>query len=263
MATAWPVLRIAAGTMGLLVLLLTAAVHLVPAIRYEVQVRRRADHDYRAARGTQHLRQLRTSLEALETSIVARRSRIASSRQQLDAARAKRSRELRSTLSRHLAEEQLTDVPGIGSELSARIIAICFRGNLRDLRRADSVPGVGPTRQQAIVRWVSLMERRLPNLLAGDFPGKQQIVTKYSKQELALTERMRQEEKALDRERSLQDKAATAATQLEVVGPSHFREALRKRGPSSPVPPQYLTGVYSPWEPMPDWFEDLLKEHVR
>jgi hypothetical protein len=109
--------------------------------------------------------------------------------------------------------------------------------------------------------WVSKMEHAFPNLLVGDFPGKEQIAAKYTEHELGVEKKIGQEQEALNREVALHSRAADAMVQLEGIRPSHFRDALRRRGRHSPVPQRYLTGVYAPWEPMPDWFEDLFKEY--
>ena len=132
---------------------------------YRSRVRKQARYDYRAACGTQHLYQLRALFAKLQKSMRARKARIREVEQHLERLLLKRSRELRSALSRHLVEVRLTEIRGIGPQLSRRIIQVCFRGNLRDLRFAYRVRGIGPTLQQAISAWIRTMEEEFPRLL--------------------------------------------------------------------------------------------------
>jgi hypothetical protein len=230
-------------------------------IKYDSRIRRRAQHDYRTARGTQHLRQLRTSLSTLRDSLRARQAKIQNLEKQLELLGRKRSAELHTTLSEHLLNERLTEVPGIGPMLNRRIIQYCFRGNLRDLRSASRIRGVGPSRQRAIMAWVHAREREFPRLLARDFPGKQHILSKYAEQERSLQETLKSERTTLGDEKRLHETALAVALRFRKAKPAHFRRALRRNSPKSPVPAWYFVGVYPPWEPMPEWFETLLSKY--
>ncbi len=244
-----------------LVLFCIATYLLLLEITYKSRVHRRAQHDYRTARGTQHLRQLRASLSTLRDSLRARQAKIQDIEKQLEVLRRKRSAELNATLSKYLVNERLTEVPGIGPKLSRRIVQSCFRGNLRDLRFADRVVGVGPARKRDIMAWVYAKEREFPHLLAQGFPGKRRLVDAYAGQERSLQEMAELERTALDDEKTLYEKAHAAALRLQKVKPVHFRKALQRNSPKSPAPAWYLEGVHPPWEPMPEWFETLLKKY--
>ncbi len=266
MASEWWVSAFGAVTVlclaGLsLVLFCTSAYLFLLEITYKSRVRRRARNDYRTARGTQHLGQLRVSLSALRSSMRTRQAQIQNIERQLDLLKRKRSEELQAALNHYLVEKRLTEIQGIGPQLSRRIIQYCFRGNLRDLRFARRVPGVGPARQQAIMAWVQAKEREFPRLLRGDFPGKQRIVDAHAGQEQSLQEAAELERKALGHEKSLHKKARAATLRFQTVKLAHFRKALRRNSPESPVPAWYFEGVYPPWEPMPEWFETLLREY--
>lgn len=255
------------GLAGLAILVSTLALlgllvlWLLPRIAEEAEIRRRARHDYRTARGTQHLQVLLQSLTVLGDRIRARTARAQGLDRRLEVVRSTRAKELRAALSRHLVENHLTDVPRIGPKLSRRIIRSCFRGDLRDLRYASSVPGVGPTLQRAIMGWVYRTEQELPHLLVQEFPGKQPILARYAEEERPLAAMAKQEAEFLSRERELRDTAQTVAARLQKVRPAHFRRALRQGSPPSPVPLQYFQGVYPPWEPVPEWFKALLEEY--
>jgi hypothetical protein len=230
-------------------------------VRHESRIRKRARHDYRTARGTQHLRLLRTSLSTLQDSSRARQSRISNLERQLETLRRKRSADLETALSRYLVNERLTEVPGIGPRLSRRIIQYCFRNSLRDLRFASRVQGVGPSRQQAIMAWASAREREFPRLLAQDFPGKQYTLGKYSAQVKSLQDALESERRAFADEKLLHEEARAAVSRLRRVKSSHFRKALRRGDRESPIATWYFEGVYPPWESMPEWFETLLSKY--
>ena len=184
-------------SIGLAALITAAILLLLPKITYDIDVRRRARRDYRAARGTQHLRQLRTSVTALEHSMAARHRRIEAAVTQLDAADTKRAAELRTALSTHLVNTRLTEVPGIGLRLSRRIVNSCFQGSLRDLRFADRVSGVGPAKGHAIMQWAYAVENDFPRLLKNDFPGRDFVEQRHARQTQALHTKLGRERRAL------------------------------------------------------------------
>ncbi len=245
----------------LLVLLSLGAYHLLIGIRRESRIHRRAQQDYRAARGTQHFRQLCVSLPVLSTSLKTRQARIKNLEEQLDFLKRERSAELDEALSRYLVNERLAKVPGIGPALSHDIIHYCFRGSLRDLRFASRVRRVGPSRQSAIMAWVYAMESEFPLLLAGDFPGKQYVLDKYAEQERSLQMLLKSEQTAFESENRLFEEAYAVASRFRGIKTSHFHRALKRNTPKSPVPEWYFVGVYPPWEPMPEWFETLLRRY--
>jgi hypothetical protein len=245
----------------LLALLSLGAYLLLLEAKHESRIRRRAKHDYRTARGTQHFQQLRASLPSLKSSLQARKAKVDGLEKQLDLLRHNRSAELNAALSKYLVDERLTEVPGIGQRLSRRIVRHCFRGNLRDLRFATRVTGVGGSRQQAILAWVRAREAEFPRLLAGSFPNKQHILDKYAEQERSLQTVLESERATLESEDQLFEKGYAVASKLRKVKASHFRKALRRNLEKSPVPAWYFMGVYPPWETMPEWFETLLGKY--
>lgn len=169
---------------ALLVILLT------PRLISELRLRSRARHDYRIARGTQHLRQLKTPLSKLERDIRATQDEIRTTKRELDDLKSRRTDYLRQALCRHLVNHRLTEVDGIGPRLSKRIVRHCFRGDLHDLRYAERVSRVGPARQSAIVRWVRARESELPRLTKGPFPGKEGVEEKYRAKMAPLERRL-------------------------------------------------------------------------
>jgi hypothetical protein len=242
----------------ILVTLCALGALLLPKAFNELRLRKRARHDYRIARGTQHLRQLQSSLSHLRSEIYTLQKEIGNTQQRLADLERKRSKELRTSLCQYLVHTRLTEVKGIGPQLSARIAHRCFRSDLRDLRYAQQVAGVGPTRQRAINRWVQEREREMPRLLAAAFPGKSNIEKKYEDREQALKKKLVAARSDLEERQALYQTGRAAADQLQSVRMPHFRKALKANTSDPIVPNWYFEGIYPAWEPAPEWFKTLL-----
>jgi hypothetical protein len=263
-----PLLRV--GFLALLVCLLGLAGYLLTLFIWsEVQLRRRALHDYRAARGTQHLLQLLAAVSVLRDTLRDRQDRIDDLEQQLARLRTRRALELHQALTEQLVHQRLIEVKGIGTALSQLVILYCFRGRLNDLHTATRVEGIGPALQTAISAWVVERQAEFPGLLVRGFAGKQRIEAKYAELEASLARQLKGERVTLKRSGQLYDTARAEIARLQRVRLAHVRKALRRRSTlrrsdrGSPVPAWYLKGVYPPWEPMPDWFRTLLDNYGR
>jgi hypothetical protein len=234
---------------------------LISKLIYELRLRRKARHDYRVARGTQHLCQLRSSLSALKADILTVEKRIKEIKKQKRNLQDQKREELHKALCWHLVRERLTEVKSIGPELSARIINRCFHGNLRDLQSAEYIFGIGPTRQRAIMEWIYTQEKELPHLLKGPFPGKQKIGKEYSPKEEKLNGMLASANQTLAEKQDLYKSGQEFAERLESIDIAHFRKTLRKGASEEGVPNWYFEGVYPAWEAAPAWFETLLKQY--
>lgn len=235
---------------------------LMPRVISVLRLCRRAAHDYRVARGTQHLKQLEGPFSKLEREIRATQNETRTIKRKLDDLAGQREEELRKTLCTYLVTHRLTEVEGIGPRLQQRVVRYCFRGDLRDLRRVERVSGVGPTRQAAVMRWVRARERELPQLMKGPFPGKETVEKTYRARTGPLERRLDQARATLEEKQKLRDSARKSIDKLKSVQVSHFRKALRGHSPSEPpVPNWYLKGVHPAWESPPEWFTTLLSEY--
>lgn len=248
-----------AGSILLVLAFLSAL--LVPQIVSTFRLRKKSRHHYRTARGTLHKRQLHAALSNLQREISVLRNGIENTKKQLAALEQERSSELRVALCRHLVDNHLTEVKGIGPELSGRIVRVCFRNDLRDLQYARYVSGVGPTRQQAINQWIWRYERELPRLLAEDFPGKAGIEDRYKDHEQKLKHVFDLAHSRLEETTALFRTGHTAFKKLNSVQLSHFHRALSGKSSDSPVPEWYFEGVHPAWESAPEWFKTLVENY--
>lgn len=235
---------------------------LLSRLIYEIHLHKRAKHDYRVARGTQHLRLLWPSLLALRDDLRVLQSKVRKAEDRLVRLEVERSEALRAALVRYLVDNHLTEVQGVGPQLSVRIVRGCFRGRLRDLRNAHRVSGVGSARQNAIDRWVQKREAELPRLLEASFPGKADIEKRYEGEERSLRDALEAVEREMKDKISIYKAGGDAIKKLRSVRFSDFRKALKGESESS-VPNWYFEGVYPAWKPAPEWFKMLLEEYGR
>jgi hypothetical protein len=235
---------------------------LLPRLIYEIRLYKRARHDYRVARGTQHLRQLRPSLLALRSDLRALKSKLRRAEDRLIRLEVERSEALRAALVRYLVDNRLTEAQGIGPQFSARIVKGCFRGRLRDLRNAHRISGVGYARQNAIDRWVQKREAEMPRLLETSFPGKTDIEKRYEDEERSLLDTLESAERDMKVKLPIYKAGRNAIKKLRTVKFSDFRKVL-KGEPEANVPNWYFEGVYPAWKPAPEWFKMLLEEYGR
>lgn len=245
------------------ILLLTAVLIalLVPRLISEIRLRNRARHDYRVARGTQHLKHLEGALSKLEREIQTTQNEIKTLKRELNDLARKRQDALEEALSRYLVTHRLTEVGGIGLRLRQRILRECFRGKLKDLRNVERVSGVGPARRAAIMAWVRAREREFPRLMKEPFPRKKEVQEKYRSKIQPLERRLNQACQDLQEKQAVREPVQAAVDRLRSVRISDFRKALRANSSDQPVPIWYLEGLYPAWESPPDWFTTLISRY--
>lgn len=224
-------------------------------------LRRRALHDYNAARGTQHRKQLQHSVQVLRP----RRDNLTQERTSLQtqvvSLNERQGAELERILVKQTVEARLGEIRGLGPSLVSDIIKQCFNGSLSSLNRAYIVRGIGSERQAAISKWVRSVESQLPNLLKRDFPGKQDVVARYQSEKDVIEKRISSITRELARLESMEQKANDAIAQLSRVGPTDFANALQRGAvDQNQALAEHLSGIFPEWEPVPAWYADLLKE---
>jgi biopolymer transport protein ExbB/TolQ len=245
----------------LCVLVLLVNVLVFPSILARSRLVSRTRRDYEQARGTQHLRQIRDSLEILNKklkSLEQEKQKLNSSLRRVEPERRDR---LSRALCRRIVETQLTEVDGIGPTLRDRIISYCFDGTLDSLLDAYLVHGVGQQKQWAIQRWVAQRKRELPARMSQDFPGKKRINAEYNRLRQNLEKKLREAEEKLEAMRQLQTAATAEEERLSRVTAAHFLQAHQQDTEASEAVDQYLQGTFAEWASMPDWFRTLISEY--
>ena len=210
------------------------------------------------ARGTAHLKLLRQAYRNIDKSIRNIEKQLKRDHVDLDRIIQERQRKIHVALEKHIAYTHLDEVPGIGPKLRSAILSGVFRSRLNDLKRAYIIRGIGQTKQRQINNWIQMYQKRIPRMIEEDFPGKGTIRHQYQKRIVALESRIKENNnKRAQYEQSL-SKAREEIEKLETVSIKNFREKLLNPEYCDEKIENYLRGVFSEWEEMPDWFKNIL-----
>ena len=230
----------------------------IARIRRRIALRHQAKEDYRRARGTAQQQMLEESSILLQAQLKRAIETHREAEHAYKQAVLERDRELTEALVRYLVQTQLSQIPGIGPTLRAKIVRHVFRGRLSDLHSARRLEGIGSQRQYQISSWAHRVEAQLPRLLKEDFPGKSQILNVHREE---LDERRHQVvtiKQWVTKLQELQKQMDAALAGLTAVTWHDFHRALLE----SDDPPEnirrHMSGVFAAWEPMPDWFREAL-----
>lgn len=234
---------------------------LSPAAQERARLRAQARLDYHSARGTAHLKMMRDAHEQYTRKYGRCQTALTAAQQQKSSIKSGGDQELQSTLETHILRTRLREIPTIGPALAEQLRLYAEgHGGLQSLSYASRyVTGIGDARQTAIDAWVSNYEKQKAALLAGDFPGKAEVLTRtaaqlaaveaeitsLTKQEVALTEQLH--------------RLRTEIAALESVSYNDFVRALQGPPAASDALDRYLRGVFPEWEPMPEWFKEIVE----
>ena len=240
-----------------LVLLILLILEFGPRARTRRALRKVMRQQYASARGTAHLRLLRQG----RARLVARRQTLSQRAQsiQIGLDKAARSRDLalKRRLSEHLVQTELRQVPGIGARLHETLATQVFKNDPDDLLGAERVPGVGPRRQAAISRWVADCKRRMPDLLAGDFPHKRDVLRQCENERSQLQAELTRNESDQRDVARLLERVDVAIAALDGITAADFSRAMREPGHRAEALERYCRGAFGEWESVPDWFAQL------
>jgi hypothetical protein len=234
---------------------------LSPAAQERTKLRRRAGLDFRDARGATHLKLMR---EARERHLQAQKrcqSALDEAKKHQADVEARQTDDLRRALVDHILQTRLREIPGIGQALAGQLRWHAQNhGGLHSLRSASQhVTGIGETRQAAIDHWVAGCEVQMPTLLAEDFPGKADIQRRATADLAAIIpeiEKLTVEQTTIA---ARLDRLRSEIDPLEHVTPHAIYSVLHEPGSMSDVVERYLRGAFAEWEPVPDWFKEIVE----
>lgn len=222
------------------------------------ELRAQARQDYDNARGTAHKQLLLQAQEALKLRQNTLEQTVAAAEAKLQRLHDDCEKDLQSILARHLVEQHLHELPGIGRTLSDEVLRRVFRGSLSDLHFASMVSGIGTTKQSEISAWVRDYQRQIPTLLRNDFPGKKERQARRAQEEVVWKARIETTSEQLAEIRYARGQAEKQLELLQSITPATFvKIQLGEAGPTKEVD-QYINGVFAPWEKVPDWFQNVL-----
>jgi len=221
----------------------------------------KARDDYNNARGTIHLKILKRCLRNLQLKIKETEKELEILKQYKEEIAIERLRELKKAATIYLINSEFTSIPGVGPILRDRVMKECFNGTLESLYRASMVHGIGEERARAICAWVNNAERRLPQILKGNFPRKKKINRKYDALDEEASRRIIEMESLLKQMLKLERKALHEIASLEKVKISTFFKSYKGDEEASRAVTNYLLGCFPKWRRTPDWFRVLVENY--
>ena len=245
----------------LLILGVAIAVVLFPSIEFRLKIWLKARNDYKTARGTMHARILRKCLSNLwlkirETENDLEKAVLHERRLIND-----RKRKLETAATTYLVNLEFTRIPGIGPVLKERVMRLCFDGTLQSLRRAYIVEGIGETKAYAINRWVNQAQVKLPRILRGTFPHKDEINKRYDRLDKEIRQRILDIKNHLQGMRELEEKSSSELAKLQKIRISTFVQSYKGNIEASNAVTNYLLGCFPEWRRVPDWFKILTETY--
>jgi hypothetical protein len=257
-----PIILLTTIVAFLIIVFLIAIYIFHPNQRRQRLLREKARTDYLGARGTAHLRML-------DHARGFHKLKIQSASKELDENQAARNKllneqlnEQRKLLETQIVREHIHEIPGIGQKFGELIMSRVFHSRLSDLKYASStLRGIGDGRQKQINIWIRSWESLLPELLNQDFPGKKQAIEIYTDKIQSISVSIKVLEKKIEKLQAYCDKCNEYIRRLEEISVRDFEVALSRETQSDPRILFYLTGVFPEWEPMPDWFKEIVSEN--
>ncbi|MBA7638720.1 hypothetical protein ES703_46376 [subsurface metagenome] len=221
----------------------------------------RAHNDYDNARGTHHKKIIEIKYAKLKDDVDKTRNQLLSAENTHKAIISERDLILEKRITTIIFEKEFTDIKGIGKVLKDRIRRQCFNGTLDSLRYAGSVQGIGDEKGYDIHQWISRTRRKLPQLLSGEFQGKQSILTKYKKKIRDAERKVNDVKNKFAPKNQLQNTVELELGILNRVKPSTFVTSYNSDQEASEIVTEYLLGCFPEWRTMPLWFKTLTENY--
>ncbi len=221
---------------------------------------RLAQKEYQEARGTTHKHLLQRALQQYRQARQNADRSIHNLKNELTVLHQQQEIKFRRLLAQHLVTTRLQEIHGIGPKRSAIIQKRVFRDRLTDLYRARELPEITPEIQAGINKWIHHYESQFSTLLQGDFPGKDAIKVAYEQQLKERQEKIKKAQESTHLFASKEAKINEELNWLNQVRSKDFYQALRNPTQSNKKTDRYMQGVFAEWEPIPDWFREILSE---
>lgn len=236
-------------------------VALSPAAQKRNKLYQQARLDYRTARGGAHLKLMLDAYERLSRSHKECQSALDKANRHRSDVEARRDRELRTALETHIVQTRLREIPGVGQILAEQLRQhVQNHGGLDSLRKASQdVPGIGPSRQASIDHWVASQKAQMSAMLMADFPGKATIVQKAEAELAGANAEINKKTAELAALATRRDRLKAESAPLKQVAPADLYQALQNPEIAPKNVELYLRGIFAEWEPMPDWFKEIME----
>lgn len=222
-----------------------------------------ARKDFKLSRGTQHLKQIRLSLQILNKKMQAFSIKLNNLEGNIDKLEEELSEKLYRALSVYLIKTQFCEIEGIGSKLKNAIINEYTNCTIDSLYLAyERINGIGEQKQWVISDWVNTIKKQLTTLSKQDFPNKEKITKEYKTRISNLKNQYNEIKDRLSLLNNVKKMAFSEEKRLSKISVSHFIKAYKNNKEASLLVNEHIKGVFPEWSPMPDWFKTLISESV-
>lgn len=220
-----------------------------------------AQEDFQNARGHHHLEQLYRASESLHRKSKAQQIVVNKNKKLLSKTSRNKNEKLARIVETRLVEQHFEEIPGIGQQISKKIVAQIFNGRLRSLRNAYHVSGVGEERQRQVNNWIAKYEKQVPLLCEQEFPGKTAVINEYKSQYRSAESTYVSSQNELDHINARLEKCLLEINKLNKVTVQDFVDAKNGLGDKDRDSIDYfIQGVFGEWEKIPDWYKKLMEE---
>jgi len=232
----------------------------IQQIKKKRTLKKMAALEFEQARGKQHLNLLAGAQQTLMAEVNKLDTRMKSLQQKHRYIEDSTHKDLLKELEHYIVTTRIFEVPGIGKRLGEAIIRHIYKDSINDLRYAWRIQGIGDNKQYEINRWISFYEREMPRLLKKDFPGKKHLLLVAAKKIYVINEEI---EKLQERKTTLENKLKLIHPWIEKLGKVSREDFINARFDGHNHHKEivsFINGIYGEWEPMPEWFKDVLNE---
>ncbi len=235
-----------------------------PENRRRAALLRRARQDFEQAHGAEHLRLLQERQPVLVKRLARLDQHIARLQADLQALQTSEQLALQQAAERQLLTQRIHEIPGLGAKLQESLLQLALQQGLEQLQYAQSaISGIGDARQAAIDAWVARLQPALDAYLQSDFPEKSALQQQYAERRAERQARLADLAAQQDHWREIGACLQAELSRLSQVSQDQFAQALLEPGaPELPQPDDaiahYLQGVIGEWQPLPDWFNELV-----
>ncbi|MEM7798504.1 MAG: thermonuclease family protein [Chloroflexota bacterium] len=212
---------------------------------------------YESARGTIHKRYLKKARKILQAKIQEQKREKKQAEVQINVVERRRENQLKEGLEQYLLNERIREVPGIGPKRAQQLSGLVYKNSLRDLKNAEKVIDLPKQVQAELNRWVNQMERQIPALVAGDFPGKDAILQQAKSNIQVEKRKIEGHQRAIDGLNTNLQLVDAALAQLNQIGPSAFKQYVVENQAPSDQLNVYLQGIFQADERPPEWFQKV------
>jgi len=222
---------------------------------------KQAEIDYQNARGTAHLNMLLDTHGRYTLVFNNNLRELEILKREYNSLISKKENELLTALSRHIINNELTEVRGIGTRLKDTILSKVFKTRLDDLSSFDTLIDINETIQNSIWHWVKKKKLEINTRMKRIFPNKQLILNKYQAEEEKIKINIEKLDKFLIKIGIILDQLQVYIGDLQEISEDYFFQMLKTPNfiEVNKIN-SYIKGIFSEWEQPPLWFQKLVMD---